>query len=617
MPKYELGEIRRSQLIQNGPGAIIDFRAGDKEGGGPVSVLTSGLDHWEKSAKIFTPINIDTNVVFEPRLQVKLNKRYFRQSPVILENKKEDESYQPHIQGIRFPRWMVCPLCDRLAESNKFSSDIGDPSRWCPKCSDRTGSPVHVVPVRFVAACENGHIQDFPWIFFLERVSGKELCKKNRCQLVMRSDGTSSALENIFISCERCKAKASLGSIFSKNLFKTLGIGCTGNRPWIGDKEDCSVFMKTIQRGASNIYFTKVESALSIPPWDNPLEKQLPIDWADLRKMTKESRAQTLSVLSKSMLMSAEELIDQVERRLEYSSKKEIKNLRKEEYLNFIEATKTPPTDGSTKEFRVRKQEIPPKLREFISTLVKVERLKEVRVQTGFSRISPPAPGYDPDDEKSLSSKPLDWLPASVIKGEGIFFSLNESSLNKWKTKPDIKNRTNQILQSYKQFLLMRDREYEKQELRITPEFILIHTLAHLFIRQLSLNSGYNTASIRERVYCGGDAPSMKGVLIFTGTSDSDGTLGGLARLSEPSLFEILVKDALGEAIWCASDPICSEGIISTSESLNNAACHACVLLPETSCEHFNCFLDRSFVVGSPEDRSIGFFSQLIDEVIR
>ena len=129
MAKYELGEIRRSQLLQNGPGAIIDFRAGD-QGGGPVSVLTSG---WNTGAvcKNFRAINIDTNVVFEPRLQAKLNKRYFRQSPVVLEDKKkEDDSYQPHIQGVRFPGWMVCPVCDRLARAKEFR-DIGDSSRWC------------------------------------------------------------------------------------------------------------------------------------------------------------------------------------------------------------------------------------------------------------------------------------------------------------------------------------------------------------------------------------------------------------------------------------------------------------------------------------------------------
>ncbi len=613
MPKYELGEIRRSQLIQNGPGAIIDFRAGDK-GGGPVSVLTSGLDQWEKSAKIFAPINSDTNVVFEPRLQAKLKKDYFRQSPVILEDKREDEAYQPHIQGVRFPSWMVCPGCDRLAQQNEFSSDIGDPSRWCEKCSNKTGSRVHVVPVRFVAACENGHIEDFPWRFFLARTSGKEVCKSGRCKLVLRSDGASSALESIFISCERCRAKASLGGIFAKDLFKTLGISCNGNRPWIGDREDCEATLKTVQRGASNIYFAKVDSALSIPPWDNPLEEKLNISWSALKELTKEQRVATLTLLAPNMLMSAEELIEQVERRLVYSSNSETKDLRQEEYLNFIEATEDPPLE-STKEFRVRRQKIPVNLSQFISTLVKVERLKEVRVQTGFSRIVPPSAGHSPDDEKALSYKPLNWLPASVVKGEGIFFALSEKQLEAWNKIPEVDKRKNQILEAYIEVLSSRGQKYEEQDLRITPDFILIHTIAHLLIRQLSLSSGYNTAAIKERIYCGGDAPSMKGVLIFTGTSDSDGTLGGLARLSEPELFANMLEDALSEAMWCASDPICHEGIISTSESLNNAACHACTLLPETSCDHFNHFLDRSLVVGSPEDSSIGFFSGLLDKV--
>ncbi len=616
MPNYELGEIRRSRLIQHGPGAIIDFRAGDK-GGGSVSVLTSGLDHWEKSARILNPY-IDTNAVFEPRLQRKLNKRYFMQSPVILENKKDDETYKPYIQGIRFPKWMICPLCDRLDKEDKFDQEPGDPSRWCTKCSNKKGSRVHVVPVRFVAACENGHIEDFPWKRFLAKESGRELCEENSCKLVLSSDGTSFALESIFISCEQCRARASLGGIFAKNLFKALGFRCSGNRPWIGDKEKgCPAFMKTIQPDASNIYFAKVVSALVIPPWEEPLEEQLPINWDALKGKTGKELADALSVIVRPDSMSPEELVEQVERRLQYSSNKEIKDLRQEEYPNFTEATENPPTNSSTKKLSVRKQKVPERFREFISALAKVERLTEVRVQTGFSRILPPTPRYDRKDEKSLSSKPLHWLPASVVKGEGIFFSLHEPSLNKWKANPVIEERTEQILVSYKEWLSIRNRGYEEQDLRITPEFILIHTLAHLFIRQLSLNSGYNTASIRERVYCGGDAPSMKGVLIFTGTNDSDGTLGGLARLSEPSLFEALVKDALGEAIWCASDPICSEGITSTSENLNNTACHACVLLPETSCEYSNRFLDRSFVVGSPEDRTFGFFSQLTDEVIR
>ena len=91
------------------------------------------------------------------------------------------------------------------------------------------------------------------------------------------------------------------------------------------------------------------------------------------------------------MLMEPEELIEQVERRLSYSSNIDNEDLRTEEYLNFVEATDSPPSDSSTREFRVRRQIVPTSLGGLIETLVKVERLKEVRVQTGFSRIVPPA----------------------------------------------------------------------------------------------------------------------------------------------------------------------------------------------------------------------------------
>jgi len=153
---------------------------------------------------------------------------------------------------------------------------------------------------------------------------------------------------------------------------------------------------------------------------------------------------------------------------------------------------------------------------------------------------------------------------------------------------------------------------YEEQDIRITPEFILNHTLTHLLIQQMSLLSGYNSASIRERIFSGGDSPKMNGSLIFTGTSDSDGTLGGLARLAETDYFGKLIHEIVTEAQWCSSDPLCFDGIISTSESLNNAACHSCALLPETSCEYFNCFLDRAFVVGTPDQPDLGYFSPII-----
>ena len=272
MPKYELGDIRRSQILHRGPGAIIDFRAGEK-GGGPVSIITSGLEQWEKRNKLLMPMSRDPNVISEPRLEAKLAKTHFRMPPVqVVEGNDNEDGYKPHIEGIRFPKWLQCTSCDLLDQAHRFESEIGDPSRWCAKCSAKQGKRVHVFPVRFITMCENGHISDFQWSYYYSRLKN---CSCGSTKIYLKSDGNSSALESLFLTCnsDKCKDnKVSLKHIFDSKFLSTLGIKCLGERPWIGDSEDCSCTITTAQRGASNTYFPKIESALSIPPWDNPLK---------------------------------------------------------------------------------------------------------------------------------------------------------------------------------------------------------------------------------------------------------------------------------------------------------------------------------------------------------
>ena len=103
----------------------------------------------------------------------------------------------------------------------------------------------------------------------------------------------------------------------------------------------------------------------------------------------------------------------------------------------------------------------------------------------------------------------------------------------------------------------------------------------------------------------------MAGILLYTSSSDADGSLGGLVRNGFPETFESVFQNMLEAASWCSSDPICIESTAQGYDSLNYAACHACTLLPETSCEKRNCLLDRGAVVGSIFDRSRGFFGEL------
>ena len=145
-------------------------------------------------------------------------------------------------------------------------------------------------------------------------------------------------------------------------------------------------------------------------------------------------------------------------------------------------------------------------------------------------------------------------------------------------------------------------------EFNISARLLLLHSLSHALMKHLSLECGYETASIRERIYVKTSSLEMAGVLIYTSSSDSEGTLGGLARQSEPYLFEPIFIGALQSIGWCSSDPLCINGITSTSETYNLAACHSCMLVPETSCEMFNRFLDRMMLIGSNMDGVEGYF---------
>jgi hypothetical protein len=145
---------------------------------------------------------------------------------------------------------------------------------------------------------------------------------------------------------------------------------------------------------------------------------------------------------------------------------------------------------------------------------------------------------------------------------------------------------------------------------------LLVHSLAHILINQLVFDCGYSTASLRERLYVSADsAAPMAAFMIYTAAGDAEGTLGGLVRLGHPERFGPVVGRALGRASWCSADPVCSEHLGGQGSKLANlAACHACVLLPETSCETINQGLDRAMVIGTPDDRERGFMSDLIEE---
>jgi hypothetical protein len=272
-----------------------------------------------------------------------------------------------------------------------------------------------------------------------------------------------------------------------------------------------------------------------------------------------------------------------------------------------------PPASAATRNgltpFGRPREKVAEVLAPYITRVMRVARLREVRVVRGFTRINAP---FDPEAGQMapISNGTLDWLPAIEVRGEGIFIQLNLATLLDWeKTKPVV-DRVAPAAASWKADWERRN-PGKPQPFAATPRLLMIHAFSHALTRQLTLECGYSTASLRERLYITEGETGMAGILIYTATSDSDGTLGGLQRRSDPDLLCATVLGALRSTEWCSSDPLCVAGESGAPDSHSIAACHACMLVPETSCELHNRFLDRALLVGAEGAQSLGFFAAL------
>lgn len=607
MSRNKLGDLRRSAAASLfGPGAVIDFRAGDA----PISAVAAGLEEWDRN---FPPAGMrNEQTVLEARLQKKLGVQGFRLPPV-----SADEFDRPDnkaLVAVRFPNWLQCPQCNRLAESRAWSDESGQPGLYCAQCTQRMPGrrKVWVVPVRFVMACEAGHLDEFPWHAWVRHNEGCQ--KRTFLSLVSERAG----LAGLILSCPNCHARRSMDRVFSEETWETFP-NCRGRRPWLaGADETCEHKARAVQRGASNLYFPVVVSALSIPPWSDQLQEALGVMWDQFVNVEDpEDRAQLVRILAKGELrpvlaelgLTPEAFVEQLNRRLDSHEQINTEDLRGEEHRQFTSGIAD---HGPDREFEMRPQTIPASVAYWFSHLVRVVRLREVSALTGFTRIHPPG---DPDSPNvaPISMRRLDWLPAIEVRGEGIFLEIDSCALSEWEKKASVVERI-RVLDERHQASWRERFGDAKQASPITPRRVLVHTLAHALMRQLTLDCGYSSTALRERLYVGdGDTP-MAGLLIYTATTDDDGTLGGLQREGTPDRMERTIVAAIQAQAWCSSDPLCIEDLLAGDGGMSLAACHACVLSPETSCEEFNQFLDRALLVGSPKDPSLGFFRNILAE---
>jgi hypothetical protein len=615
------GTVRRSQAVFTyGTGAIVDFITG--------SFMPLGLEQMEQQWAYLPQRAKEGIVIYEPRLQKVLDVSFFRCPPVPGDRQTSEfgKKVERHwsVPCTRFPRWLECPKCNRLGVIGKPFELQPDLKVKCQAC----GLPVN--PVRFIVACEDGHIDDFPWKFWVhskERASAE----KKECQgseLYLKSEGRSAALSDLYVECNRCGAKRDLGQIFRPGSLKPLR--CQGKRPWLLQKDTCDKDLVTLQRGGSNVHFAISASMISIPPASEALAKVFEPDWSLISSIPEEVLEATLSgyLAKKGFRIDLKAAVSWIKRRKgleEEGPAEDEASARFQEYEALSQNVEADPAAPTQPEFENILCDVPPALRDWFELFSAAKRLREVRAYCGFTRIQPwPVPVekirevIDKKQIATLSVNKCNWFPAIEVRGEGIFLRLSEKKIVNWSGEEAILRRASTIDAIYKE---MCSKSGMTPVHNITPRLLLVHSFAHMLIRRLSLDCGYSSASLRERLYVSeGEAsvPPMAGILIYTASPDSDGSLGGLVNLVTPEKMRALIKATVRDASWCGNDPVCSETVPELQgDRLSGASCHNCLLLPETACEKFNRELDRVMLSGNriegKKETVTGYFSQLLE----
>ena len=575
--------LRRASLISPfGVGAIVDYADGR-------SLMTASVDHW-----------FDLQKPCPPELQIKEER--LCKVLKIAEIRYPPDFNAGQIPATSFPKWHHCPKCYLMRNQNSASECSSEQCRI-----DKTKT----LPIRFVAVCSNGHISDIDWMLWVHGEEGP----KEGCQL-RYSAGRSASLAGINISCS-CDKKRTLGGLFSNSDGGGLQQQCSGNRPWLGPtaSESCDELMHAAQKGASNVYFADTKSAIYVPNWmaDQSSKIAAIIDSEDFWNLVESTmddddvlNSRFITRYAKTQAVDPIALLKAAEARQkgDVDEDHQEEDLKPAEYAAITSCMGSPEEELYVKRADLTKYES--WVSEFFSDVFLIPKLRETRVLRGFTRVQPPL-ASDRDRIQPVAHRAR-WLPGIKVTGEGFLLVFNFEKLRTYCDLSLSKQRSERIAENVNTVNAQRGREL----IDVRPEEVLLHTFAHLMIRAISHECGYGSSALRERIYIDLDADApMAGVMIYTASGDTEGSLGGIVRQAEPRNLERSIRYSLSEGQWCSSDPVCSETIGQGSDGANLAACHSCALLPETSCEYGNRLLDRVLVLGDAAGEKAGYFSEL------
>lgn len=588
---------RSSQLITPfGPGSVIEI--------GDESLVLADPIHWPKR---LDEIKLD-------RLSSEAGVWALKKPPVINNRFTKKDDIGPHnaLMTVRFPKWMFCPRCKRMELWKNETGKVN--AEGIPVCANSACKKKELAPMRFVAACQHGHLQDVPWVYWAHKSGKHKTCEHPELYFLSNPE-LGSGLDALYIECKNpeCGAKNSLKEIMSQN--GLAGVKCQDTQPWEYkpiDQQFCEEPLHVLQRGASNLYYSIVRSALDIPHSPSSSGNKLYAriketdEFDDLMKALADKKERRVEFFADEI---AEELGISIEDVLGAVNTKEREQrtfkIPKDEDLRVAEWEILSSPDIESKETPNFKAKLasfdsPPmsSFTKIIKRVVLLEKLREVRAFCGFERVSPSDNVVSP----KTSTESRSWLPATEVFGEGIFIEMNLAVINAWQQNLPLKLR--QRLETLNRYHAELSSTYLPQP---SAKFLILHTLAHLLIRQLSFESGYSSGSLRERIYADEE---QAGLLIYTAEGDSEGSLGGLVQQGDVNRLLPAILASLETAHWCSNDPVCGEKQEVGVMGLNQAACHSCSIISETSCENNNLLLDRTILIGNDEYE--GFFSQAI-----
>lgn len=606
MPKNQVkkahGQIRRSQVVTTfGPGAMVDLP--------DYSILVSGLDQWT---------GVDEEII-EPRLLLKL-KEHLNLDNLRLYAPPRDgsDSHAPMsgIVGWQFPEWFVTqdvkPRTTASGQQIRSRQLVHRSSLARGKYIGDDKKRQGVVPVRFVRACRHGHIGDIDWYAYVHVERGN--CRAN---LWIDDLGTSGDITEVLVRCECGQTRLLSEAVESGGYQQAGALGlCDGSQPWLGPfaRARCEQPSKFLIRTASNAYFPQKLSVISLPPRNETVTEAVDRAWMfleaaesmdDVRYERKKERvAKILEGLGN------EEIWEEIERRRNPTTET-ASRLKPDELRTLIACEQEQGDDRPDGDFYARV--LPRSIWDApwmnsIEQIVLVHRLREVVAQAGFTRFESATTTIEGELDygvlPALLAREITWVPAIENRGEGIFIQFKSEMLDEWATRPEVLQYGTDLNEGFEVW----KSEHRTSRREFPPlQYYLLHSLAHMLITTISLECGYPASSIRERIYAFSDVGY--GILLYTGSPDSEGTLGGL--IQEGRRIHEHMRHALTRAELCSNDPVCSQhhpDNLHERRFLHGAACHGCLLIAETSCEQSNDYLDRSLVVSTVEDRGVEFF---------